>query len=210
MIRTIRIFFKYFGIVYAIFFLCCVLSEGRTDNYKKTIPYVYLVEGNTLNSIYEILNLNKEACCIISLCEPYKYKESDTALTHNKTTLTWLIFDICVDAHIIHFAANNNGKYTEIYPTKVVPLQDESQKEAFLNKDLRMLLFHKSTLNKAEENLKRAFPTLQKHWYFPQKTDFWYLLFVVDPNWLCFFLHFMLLGNFLIMLILKKIEHKYA
>lgn len=208
----LRLFFKCIGILYLLFFCVVIYMSCSVHPHYITTPYIYSTKDLRIEQFSEILSLKMNSCGITSIDKPYilddyRFKE----IGRNKCgweSHTRISFQMEVSEYRIGYVVVDCIDSLEIYPSYVNYIGGKDPYENFpeLNDNLRMLLYHKPIMTSAEKRLQTILPEIKKIWIFPQQSDLWLLLFAVRPNMLCFFLHFMLIGNFIIMYILKFIE----
>lgn len=207
----LHVFFKYVGIAYVIFFCYAVYTETQINPHYRTTPYVYSTRELTIGQMSEILSSNRDKYGITSICKPYKPDLIGSPISYKKCrwhSARRCEFIMKVSNYRICYAIIECRDSLEIFPLNVTYIGNDDPYKDFpeLNEDLRMLLYHRSIVACGEERLQSILPDMRKTCFFPFHTDLWYLLFSVRPHKLCFFLHFMLIGNFIIMGLLKWIE----
>ena len=208
----LRLFFKYFGVVYLLIFCYAVYTEDHSHPHYRTTPYIYITKGITIEQMAETLRINKHKYGISNISMPYKPDLSEFPIRYKKCRWHSAVrseFDIKISDNTIHYSIVDCGDSLELFPIEVRSNGKDASPKYLpeLNEDLQILLYHKSTMAHGEEILQSILPNMKKIWNFPFQTDLWYLLFVVRPNRLSFLLHFMLIGNFIIMYILKRLEN---
>lgn len=208
-------FFKYFRWIYLLFYLIlfaesCYFYDYDRTKYQRTTPYAYRIHNCKLENVYSVLCNNKEVIGIDLL----KYSEPSSHEVHVSCSVKdngYIVSFIGIQKYA--FAKTGIIKDTiQKYPFVDLEIHGIWNAETFeeYSHDNLAFIFCMSREAKGISNLKerfeKVFPNISKVNFFPFDMDLYYLIFWLRSIRFVEFLHLLLILNFVIYSISRRVS----
>lgn len=188
-------FFKYFRWFHLIFFILIAVI-GRPVNNPRNYAFSYKMYNCDLDKCIKIICQANNQTQLVQTTDLWNEDE------YKKDCYVEIIIN---DKHVLLFLEKTN-KDIDIIPVRV---SDKVTRECLplFRAQFQNFFIYKSLFNQITDNIRTIYPSIQEKTYFPFQMDLVDFFFNVHPNWLSMLLYFLVLGNFIIYFVLKKIAY---